>query len=272
VIERELRMSDVKVGEAVAARDGGEARFGPALVTGAGRGIGRAIAVALGRHGGAVCLVARSAGDLEATAELVRAAGGEAHCLTCDVTDERQSSGLVDAAVERLGGLALLVNNAGGARRVGELQELELRDIERGTDLNYLSSMRLMHHAAAHLFAAAPDAAVVNIVSIAALRGLEGMGYYSAAKAAVVGLTRATAREWGPRGVRVNALAPGWIATDLSEPLRRQDEFSSSTLSQIPLGRWGQPDDVADAVLFLASRRARYITGECLTVDGGLLA
>ena len=96
------------------------------------------------------------------------------------------------------------------------------------------------------------------------------MGYYSAAKAAVVGLTRATAREWGPRGVRVNAVAPGWIETDLSEPLRERKEFREQTLADIPLGRWGQPEDIAEAAAFLLSPQAAYITGECLTVDGGL--
>jgi NAD(P)-dependent dehydrogenase (short-subunit alcohol dehydrogenase family) len=247
-------------------------RYGPALITGAGRGIGRAVAVKLAESGASVCVAARSVDELEVTAELVRGAGGTPLSVRCDVTDEAECATLIDRMVDEFGGLSLLVNNAGGAHRVKPLQELSIEDDERGLRLNYSSVFRLMHHAAPHLLAAAPDAAVVNIASIAARRGLEGMGYYSAAKAAVVALTRATAREWGPRGVRVNALAPGWIETDLSSPLFGQEEFSRDTLAQIPLRRWGQPQEIADAVAFLLSPEAAYITGECLTVDGGLLA
>jgi NAD(P)-dependent dehydrogenase (short-subunit alcohol dehydrogenase family) len=265
-------MVDLNAAEALTPTSRGEQEYGPALVTGAGRGIGRAIAVALARHGASVCLAARSGDELEQTAELVRSAGGQALVVTCDVTDEEQSHELIERAAAEFGGLAILINNAGGAHRIKPLDELDPRDFEMGTELNYLSVARMMRLAAPHLLDAAPASSVLNIVSIAARRGLEGMGYYSGAKAAVVALSRATAREWGPRGVRVNALAPGWIATELSEPLRNQQEFSSETLAEIPLGRWGEPEDIAEAALFLVSQRARYITGECVTVDGGLLA
>jgi NAD(P)-dependent dehydrogenase (short-subunit alcohol dehydrogenase family) len=265
-------MTNVKTPAESTPRGAKPSLYGPALVTGAGRGIGRAIAVRLAEAGASVCVAARTPQDLEGTAELVRAAGGQALCVPCDVTDDRECEALVHQTVREFGGLSLLVNNAGGAHRIKPLDEISVRDFELGTDLNYLSVFRLMHHAAPHLLDAAPNAAVVNIVSIAARRGLEGMSYYCAAKAAVVGLTRATAREWGPRGVRVNALAPGWIATGLSEPLRQQEEFSQRTLADIPLRRWGQPEDIAEATAFLLSPHAAYITGECLTVDGGLLA
>lgn len=243
-----------------------------ALVTGAGRGIGRAIAIGLGVRGSSVCLAARTASELDETARLVRQAGGQAVCLVCDVTDESQCRELVQYAVRELGGLSILVNNAGGAHRVEPLHSLTLEEFDAGTDLNYMSAAWIMRAAAPHLRAAAPRSSVLNVVSIAAFRGLEGMGYYSAAKAALVALTRATAREWGPSGVRVNALAPGWVATSLSEPLRSQEQFARETLAQIPLRRWGNPEEVADAALFLVSERARYITGECLVIDGGLLA
>jgi NAD(P)-dependent dehydrogenase (short-subunit alcohol dehydrogenase family) len=243
-----------------------------ALITGAGRGIGRAIAVRLARDGAAVCLAARSADELEQTAQLIGDAGGRAITVPCDVTVDGAVEELVERAASELGGLGVLVNNAGGAHRIDALDALDQRAFEVGTTLNYTAVHRAMRAAAPHLFKAAPDACVLNIVSIAAARGIKGMSYYSGAKAAVVGLSRAVAREWGPRGVRVNCLGPGWIATELSRPLMQSQEFSAETLNQVPLGRWGTPEDVAEAAAFLVSDGARYITGTTLYVDGGLLA
>lgn len=244
----------------------------PALITGAGRGIGRAIALKLAELGSPVCLAARSGDELEETARLIESQGGSALAIPCDLTAEEGVEQLVEAAAEGLGGIGILVNNAGGAHRLTPLDELSRQDFERGTNLNYTAVYRTMHAAAPHLFAAAPRASVLNVVSIAAERGLEGMSYYSGAKAGVVGLSKATAREWGPRGVRVNCLGPGWIATELSRPLRESEEFSAETLSQVPLGRWGEPDEVADVAAFLVSDQARYVTGTTVYVDGGLLA
>lgn len=245
---------------------------GPALITGAGRGIGRAIATKLAELGTPVCLAARSTDELEEVARSIESFGGEAIAVPCDLTAEGSVEQLVETAAERLGGIGVLVNNAGGAHRLMSTEDLDLENFERGTRLNYTAVYRTMHAAAPHLFAAAPHACVLNVVSIAAERGLEGMSYYSGAKAAVVGLSRATAREWGPRGVRVNCLGPGWIATELSRPLRESEEFTAETLRQVPLGRWGDPDEVADVAAFLVSDQARYVTGTTVYADGGLLA
>jgi NAD(P)-dependent dehydrogenase (short-subunit alcohol dehydrogenase family) len=244
----------------------------PALVTGAGRGIGRAIALRLARDGCAVCLAARSGDELDTTARRIEVEGGRAVAIPCDLTVDGAVEELVERAAGELGGLGVLVNNAGGAHRVDALEALDERAFELGTTLNYAAVHRAMRTAAPHLFAAAPRACVLNIVSIAAARGIKGMSYYSGAKSAVVGLSRAVAREWGPRGVRVNCLGPGWIATELSRPLMQSQEFSAETLDQVPLGRWGTPEDVAEAAAFLVSDAARYITGTTLYVDGGLLA
>jgi len=243
-----------------------------ALITGAGRGIGRAIALRLARDGAAVCLAARSADELDQTAHLIREAGGRAVAVPCDLTVDGEVERLVGRAADELEGLVVLVNNAGGAHRIEALDTLDERAFEIGTTLNYTAVHRAMRAAAPHLFATAPSACVLNIVSIAAARGIKGMSYYSGAKSAVVGLSRAVAREWGPRGVRVNCLGPGWIATELSRPLMQSQEFSAETLNQVPLGRWGTPEDVAEAAAFLVSDAARYITGTTLYVDGGLLA
>jgi NAD(P)-dependent dehydrogenase (short-subunit alcohol dehydrogenase family) len=243
----------------------------PALITGAGRGIGRSIALRLAATGVPVCLTARSESELEATAAAIRAAGGHACAIVCDLVDGDLED-LVAQAAGELGGLATLVNNAGGAHKVRSLDALALEDLDDGTRLNYTAVYRIMRAAAPELFKAAPNANVVNIVSIAAERGIEGMSYYSGAKAGVVGLSKAAAREWGPRGVRVNCVGPGWIATELSRPLRDNEAWASETLARVPLGRWGEPDDVAAAVSFLVSDGARYVTGTTLYVDGGLLA
>ncbi|MDW5596549.1 glucose 1-dehydrogenase [Conexibacter stalactiti] len=244
-----------------------------ALVTGAGRGIGRAIACALAQAGADVALSARTQAQLDAVAEEIRARHGvRAIALPADVTDATAVDALMAEVGERLGGLDVLVNNAGGARSVGGVEQLSADRVLRGIELNLLS----VHHtlrAAAPLLLARPGTAVaINVVSIAASRGLERMGYYSAAKAGVVGLSRSAAREWGPRGVRVVCLAPGWVETDLTGALREDEAFVRETTRQIPLGRWAAPEDVAGAAVFLASDAARYVTGTTLHVDGGMLA
>jgi NAD(P)-dependent dehydrogenase (short-subunit alcohol dehydrogenase family) len=217
-------------------------------------------------------LAARTQSDLERVADEAEREGARVVTVPCDLTVAEQAAGLVELAVEKLHAINVLVNNAGGAHRISPLAELDERTFSTGTALNYTSVYRMMHAAAPYLFAAAPRAAVLNVVSIAAARGLDGLSYYSGAKSAVVGLSRAAAREWGPSGVRVNCLGPGWIATDLSQSLRDNPEFSDRTLAQIPLGRWGDTEDVAEAAVFLVSDAARYITGTTLFVDGGLLA
>lgn len=243
-----------------------------ALVTGAGRGIGRAIALRLARDGADVALLARTEAELIDTAEDVEAQSVRAAIFPCDLTNDGAGAAVTETVARQLGGLEVLVNNVGGAHRVQPLDQLSERAFSLGTDLNYASVYRMMHAAAPYLFAGAPHSCVLNVVSIAAARGLEGMSYYSGAKAGVVAMSRAVAREWGRHGVRVNCLGPGWIDTALSKPLRDDEEFSTRALKEIALGRWGTAEEVADAAAFLVSDSARYITGTTLYVDGGLLA
>jgi NAD(P)-dependent dehydrogenase (short-subunit alcohol dehydrogenase family) len=243
-----------------------------ALVTGASRGIGRAVALALASAGADVALAARGADQLEAVAQEVTALGGRALALTCDVTDADQVERLLGSVEREFGRLDVLVNNAGGAHTVRPLEDVDGRAFERGIALNLTAVQNTMRAAARLLRLRSDGAAVVNIVSIAAARGIEGMSYYSAAKAAVVGLTRAAAREWGPHGIRVNCLGPGWIETELSRPLREDEDFFARSIDAIPLRRWGRPEEVASAALFLASDASRYVNGTTLYVDGGLLA
>jgi NAD(P)-dependent dehydrogenase (short-subunit alcohol dehydrogenase family) len=243
-----------------------------ALVTGGGRGIGRAIAIALARQGAGVAIAARSTDELEVVADEIRALGGRASAVECDVTEGASIDRMIESVRRDFGSLHMLVNAAGGAHKIRDLHRVDDATFDVGLQLNLTAVHRTMRAAAPMLFQRPGDAAVLNIVSIAAATGLPQMSYYSAAKAGVVGLTRAAAREWGPRGVRVNCLGPGWIETALSRPLREDAEFFASTIERIPLGRWGDPDDVAGAAVFLLSDAARYVTGQTLYVDGGLLA
>jgi NAD(P)-dependent dehydrogenase (short-subunit alcohol dehydrogenase family) len=243
-----------------------------ALVTGAARGIGRAIALGLAEAGAEVILISRTGNGLEELSEDIRRSGGCAVGLTCDVTEADEVDRMMGTVARRAGGLDILVNNVGGAYWLRDLEQVDAEMFARGLALNVESTQHMMRAAAPLLFQRPGSAAVVNIASIAAGRGLERMSYYSAAKSAVIGLTRAAAREWGPRGVRVNCLAPGWVETDLSSSLRQDEDFYRKTLEQIPLGRWATAADIAPAAVFLAGSAAAYITGVTLFVDGGLLA
>lgn len=243
-----------------------------AVITGAGRGIGRAVALRLAASGADLCLAARTDSHLEEVADKARELGVKVLTVRCDLSVPGEAENLVHTAATELGGINVLINNAGGAHRVDGLEDLDEPTFVTGTELNYTATYRTMHTAAPYLFASAPAAAVLNVVSVGAVQGLEGMTYYSGAKSAVMGFSRAAAREWGPRGVRVNCLGPGWIATDLNRALRDDPTFVSNTLGRIPLGRWGDASEIADAAAFLVSDAARYITGTTLFVDGGLLA
>ncbi len=243
-----------------------------AVITGAGRGIGRAVALRLAHSGADLCLAARTDSELEDVATEALRDGVKVLTVRCDLSVPGDAEQLIETAVQELGRINVLINNAGGAHRINGLEDLDEPTFTTGTELNYTAIYRTMHTAAPYLFAAAPSAAVLNVVSVGAVQGLEGMTYYSGAKSAVIGFSRAAAREWGPRGVRVNCLGPGWIATDLNRGLRDDPTFVRDTLGRIPLGRWGDAGEIADAAAFLVSDAARYITGTTLFVDGGLLA
>jgi 3-oxoacyl-[acyl-carrier protein] reductase len=238
-----------------------------ACVTGGGRGIGRAIALTLGQAGASVACVDVNGPAAEAVAEEIRALGkAQAVGLACDVTNSEQVSQTVESAVEKLGGLHILVNNA-GITRDGLL--LRMKDDQWDAVINVnLRGTFLFTRAAAKYLIRAGGARIINIASISGLMGNPGQANYSASKAGVIGLTRTVAKELASRQVTVNAVAPGFIATEMAQAL------GEATLEEIkkrtPLGRLGDPQDVADLVLFLASDAASFITGTVIRVDGGL--
>jgi 3-oxoacyl-[acyl-carrier protein] reductase len=237
-----------------------------ALVTGASRGIGRAIAEGLAAAGFTV--VVNYASSTTAAAEVVaaiEAAGGKAWSHQANVGVEEQVEGLFKAVLAREGRLDVLVNNA-GITRDGLLLRMKTADWQSVIDLN-LTGVFLCTRAASKVMLKARCGRIINITSVVALMGNAGQANYSAAKAGLLGLTRSNAAEFAPRGVTVNAVAPGFIASDMTEKLDKE-----AILKAIPLGRMGRAAEVAGAVRFLAADpAAAYITGQVLQVDGGMV-
>ncbi len=242
-----------------------------ALVTGGTRGIGRAIAEAFLREGARVVLTGRNAEAAEAAAAaLVQATGreeGAAVGLAADLSTADAATACVAAAVEQLGGrLDILVNNAGLTRDTMALRlNEEAWDAVLDTDLK---AVFFCAQAALRPMLKARRGRIVNLSSVVALTGNAGQCNYAAAKAGVLGLTRALAREVASRNITVNAVAPGFVETDMTAGLSQ--EIRDRAIAAIPLGRIAQPAEIAEAVLFLASDKAAYITGQCLSVNGGL--
>jgi NAD(P)-dependent dehydrogenase (short-subunit alcohol dehydrogenase family) len=249
---------------------GGQLDGKVAIVTGGSKGIGRAIGTAFAAQGASVALAARNPHDLETAAkELGSVGGGRAIGIPADVTDPTQVQALVDRTVEELGGLDILVNNAGAAPFLSTFDQIRMDGFEKYFRINFYGAVYATKAAAPVLMRTA-GSCVLNVASVASFIASPGLSYYATAKAAMVSLTRNLAQEWSAYGVRVNALAPGWIQTDMNEGARKMyPEFDRSVLASIPLGRWGQPEDVAAAALFLCSAAASFITGSVLVVDGG---
>ena len=237
-----------------------------ALVTGAGRGIGRAIAIALADSGAEVVVnYASSAAAAEDVVEAITASGGRAWAQKADVSDEAEVDNLIKAVLERSGRLDVLVNNA-GITRDGLMMRMKTADWQAVIDLN-LTGVFLCSRAVARPMLKQKSGRIINITSVVGLMGNAGQANYAAAKAGVVGLTKSTAKELASRGITVNAVAPGFIATDMTKDLD-----ADAILRDIPLGTFGTQEQVAGAVRFLAADpAAAYITGQVLQVDGGMV-
>ena len=242
-----------------------------ALITGASRGIGRAIAEELAAHGCAVALAARTPDAVQQAADSINQAGGRAVAFAADVTEAGAAERLVAETVAALGRLDILVNNAGGNSFSVPVSSMRLSGWSKTMVLNVESTVALIQQALPHL-AESEHGAIVNVGSVAGLRGAPLMSHYGAAKAAIASLTRSVAIEAAHQGVRVNSLVPGWIETDLTDFMRQDEGVEASVLSRVPMGRWGRSEEIAQAALFLASDASSFMTGQELIVDGGLSA
>jgi 3-oxoacyl-[acyl-carrier protein] reductase len=238
-----------------------------ALVTGASRGIGKEIAKTLAAaHALVVVNYNGSKAAAEAVVEEIKAAGGEAVAYGCNVSDFESCGQMIEALIKEYKHIDILVNNA-GITRDGLLMRMSSEDFDAVVDTNLKGSFNTIRHLSRYLLKQRAGK-IINISSVSGVMGNAGQANYSASKAGVIGLTKSVARELASRGINVNAVAPGYVTTDMTDAM--PENAKEAVLSQIPLGRPGSTADIAKAVLFLASPDSDYITGQVLSVDGGM--
>lgn len=237
------------------------------MITGGSRGIGRAMAIAMAQAGADVAVIYN--GNKEAAdkvCEEIRAMGRQAAAFKCDVGNFEEAGKTVQAVNKELGGLDVLVNNA-GITKDGLIFTLKEDDFDRVIETNLKGTFNTIKHAA-KIMMKNRKGTIINITSVSGMMGNPGQANYAAAKAGMIGLTKTVAKELAARGITCNAIAPGFVATEMTDKL--SDEVKDSIDSVVPLKRMAQPEDIANAAVFLASDKASYITGEVLKVDGGL--
>ncbi|MBM6580691.1 2-dehydro-3-deoxy-D-gluconate 5-dehydrogenase KduD [Microvirga sp. BT689] len=240
-----------------------------AVVTGANTGLGQGIAVALAQAGAAIVAVGRSA--MDETGRLCREAGATFHSVRADLATLEPIERIVTDAVSVSGRIDILVNNAGIIRRADAIEFTE-KDWDDVMDVNLKSTFFLSQAVARTMLADERGGKIINIASLLSFQGGIRIPSYTASKSGLAGLTRLLACEWASKGINVNAIAPGYFVTNNTEALRNDPKRSSEILGRIPAGRWGEPEDLGGAAVFLASSAADYIHGVVLPVDGGWLA
>jgi len=242
-----------------------------ALVTGGSRGIGRAIAHLLARHGATVVVTSRKLEGCEAVAAEIRAAGGPAFGAACHIGEPEQISALMREIDARHGRLDILVNNAATNPYFGPSVAMDLAAYQKTVDVNIRGYFWTSIEAGRRMLSQGKGA-IVNVASVNAVRPMDGQAVYSMTKAAIVNMTQGLAREWARQGVRVNALVPGLVETKFAAAIHQNEKLRAAMERMVPMGRIAQPEEMAGAVLYLVSDAASYTTGSCLTADGGWLA
>jgi len=242
-----------------------------ALVTGASRGIGKAIALALARAGADVAITARNERDLDDTAAEIEALDRKAHRIAQNVSDAQSAARGVQKAVDALGGLDILVNNA-GTEEVHASVSIDEALWDKILDTNLKGAFFCAQAAAKHMIAGGTGGSIINLLSLTSAVGIPTAVPYGTSKSGLLGMTRALAAEWAPHGIRVNGIAPGYFRTAMTEAFYQDEAWHDRMLARIPLRRFGQLDDLAGAVVFLAAPASAYVTGIMLPVDGGILA
>jgi 2-deoxy-D-gluconate 3-dehydrogenase len=239
-----------------------------ALVTGARTGLGRAMALALAGAGADIAALGSTA--MPETADLVERSGRRFHALQVDLAKRFDPRAIVDEVVAKLGAADILVNNAGIIRRA-DLLDYSEADWDSVIDINLKAAFLLSQAVARHMIHSNRTGRIINVASMLTFQGGVRVPAYAASKHGIAGLTKAMANELAPHGITVNAIAPGYMATDNTEALRNDPERNAQISARIPMGRWGNPDDLDTSILFLAAPGSGYVTGTILPVDGGWL-